>query len=102
VEPPAGGVSIFGLQSSDGRVERHIVDTGGDSPLTAEQALTMSVNAIRRLDQRRKMEGSRAGGLDRRAWYLPAGHDRAGSVRKIPPLSLNSPGRQPGAPAETM
>jgi hypothetical protein len=37
-ESPAGDVSIFGFQFSDGRVERHIVDIGGDSRLTSEQA----------------------------------------------------------------
>jgi hypothetical protein len=35
---PGGDVSVLGWQFSDGRVERHIVDTGGDNPLTAEDA----------------------------------------------------------------
>jgi hypothetical protein len=35
---PAGQVSIYGLQSSDGTVERDIIDTGGDGPMTAGEA----------------------------------------------------------------
>ncbi|MBZ4557715.1 hypothetical protein GBO17_06235 [Mycobacterium avium subsp. hominissuis] len=38
-ESPGGDVAIFGMQFSDGRVERHIVDRGDDDmPMTAQQA----------------------------------------------------------------
>jgi hypothetical protein len=51
---PDGQVSIYCLQSSDGTVERNIIDTGGDGPMTAEQARQRAgalIDAAAELDQ---------------------------------------------------
>lgn len=47
----AGDVSIVGWQFSDGRVEREILDRGGDEPMTAAQARVRAAALIAAADQ---------------------------------------------------
>ena len=54
---PGGEVSILGIQFSDGRpVERDIINTGGDGPMTGEQARQLAAALIAAADEAERME----------------------------------------------